>query len=84
MDATEHKEVPGRFGVKGYPSIKFFPGGKKDDSVAIDYDGARNAMGMSDWALEKTKDLKLFQQVQLTSQEIYDENCKGRGSSSLT
>ena len=60
MDATEHKEAPGRFGVRGYPTIKFFPGGKKDDSSAIDYDGPRTAGGMTEWAIEKTKDMKHF------------------------
>lgn len=50
VDATENKEAAGRFGVKGYPTIKFFPGGKKDDDSAIDYDGPRTAQGMADWA----------------------------------
>lgn len=72
VDATEHKEAAGRFGVRGYPTIKFFPGGKKDDSSAIDYDGPRTAGGMTEWAIEKTKDLKNFAQVQLVSQEVYD------------
>lgn len=71
VDATEQKEVAGRFGVRGYPTIKFFPGGKKDDGSAIDYDGARTAGGMTEWALEKTKDLKNFDHVQLTSQKDY-------------
>ncbi len=50
VDATENKEAAGRFGVRGYPTIKFFPGGKKDDGSAIDYEGPRTAQGMADWA----------------------------------
>jgi protein disulfide-isomerase A6 len=46
--------------VSGYPTIKFFPGGKKDDSSAINYDGQRNAVAMAEWAREQTKDLKHF------------------------
>ena len=72
MDATEHKSTPGKFGVRGYPTIKFFPGGKKDDGSAIDYDGPRTASGMTEWAIEKTKGEKNFDHVQLTSQEVYD------------
>lgn len=72
VDATEHKEAAGRFGVRGYPTIKFFPGGKKDDGSAIDYDGPRTAAGMTEWALEKTKGLNNFEQVQLTSQDVYE------------
>jgi protein disulfide-isomerase A6 len=47
VDATENKEAAGRFGVRGYPTIKFFPGGKKDDSSAIDYSGQRTAQAMA-------------------------------------
>jgi protein disulfide-isomerase A6 len=50
VDATENKESAGKFGVSGYPTIKFFPGGKKDDSSAIDYNGPRTASAMADWA----------------------------------
>ena len=43
VDATVHSKSAGRYGVKGYPSIKFFPGGKKSgDGSPIDYDGARD------------------------------------------
>lgn len=58
VDATENKNAGERFGVRGYPTIKFFPAGKKDESSAIDYEGARNAAAMAEWAREKTKDLK--------------------------
>lgn len=42
VDATENKELAARFGVQGYPTIKFFPVGSKDDSSAVDYNGARS------------------------------------------
>lgn len=58
VDATENKETAGRFGVQGYPTIKFFPHGKKDDSSAESYDGQRTASALAEWAREKTKDLK--------------------------
>lgn len=80
VDATENKESAGRFGVQGYPTIKFFPGGSKDDSSAINYDGPRTASGMTEWALEKTKDMKHFEHTQLTSQSVYDDSCKGRST----
>jgi protein disulfide-isomerase A6 len=72
VDATENKDSASKFGVRGYPSIKFFPGGKKDDSSAIDYEGARSASAMAEWARERTKDLKHFEHVRLTSQKEYD------------
>ncbi len=38
--------------MKGYPTIKFFPGGKKDGD-AQDYDGGRTAGDIVNWALDK-------------------------------
>lgn len=32
-DCTVHSKVCSRYGVSGYPTIKFFPGGLKDDSL---------------------------------------------------
>ena len=37
IDATENQELASRFGVKGYPTIKFFKAGQKDDSRYISY-----------------------------------------------
>ncbi len=81
VDSTEQKEVSGKYGVRGYPTIKFFPAGKKDESSAIDYDGQRTAAAMAEWAREKTKDLKIFEHTRLTSQAQYDEFCAGRSNS---
>ena len=38
VDATVHKELGTRFGVKGYPTLKFFKKG-----ISIDYAGPRDA-----------------------------------------
>lgn len=38
VDATVHKDLGTKFGVKGYPTLKFFKNG-----VAIDYAGPRDA-----------------------------------------
>ena len=38
VDATEHKELGARFGVRGYPTIKFFVDGEPSD-----YSGPRDA-----------------------------------------
>lgn len=47
VDATENKVISGKFGVSGYPTIKFFPAGKKDETSAIDYDGGRTALALA-------------------------------------
>jgi len=40
VDADAHKDLGGRFGVKGFPTLKFFPKGSKEP---IDYSGGRTA-----------------------------------------
>lgn len=42
VDATENGEIAKRFGVNGYPSLKFFPGGVKSDDLVEDYNGGRD------------------------------------------
>jgi len=50
VDATQSQELASRFGVKGYPTIKFFSPGQKDDSSVVDYEGGRSESAMAEWA----------------------------------
>ena len=42
VDATIHTQMSQRYGVQGFPTIKFFPAGKKDGQ-AEEYGGGRTA-----------------------------------------
>jgi len=42
VDATVNSQLAHRYGVQGYPTIKFFPAGHKNGQ-AEDYDGGRTA-----------------------------------------
>ena len=42
VDATVHKQLAQQYGVQGFPTIKFFPAGKKSGRVE-DYNGGRTA-----------------------------------------
>lgn len=53
LDATIHKATASRYGIQGYPTIKYFGPGKKDSSSAVDYDGGRTADAIVNWALQK-------------------------------
>jgi len=50
-DATEHKSIGGRFGVKGYPTLKFFVNGKEKE-----YNGGRKSPDIVSWLKKKTGD----------------------------
>jgi len=52
VDATVHASLASRYGVQGYPTIKVFPSGKKSGD-GEDYQGARSASGIVDFAKEK-------------------------------
>lgn len=53
LDATVHQRKASEYNVRGYPSIKYFAGGKKDSSSAEDYSGGRTASDIVAFALEK-------------------------------
>ena len=50
VDATEHGELADKFGVKGYPTLKFFP---KGSTTPVDYEGGRTADTIVSWVNEK-------------------------------
>ena len=51
VDADEHKELGRRFGVQGFPTLKWFDG-KSDKPV--DYTGGRDLESLTKWVTEKT------------------------------
>lgn len=52
MNADEHKDLGGRFGVKGFPTVKIFGANKNKPE---DYNGARTADGLVSAALAAAK-----------------------------
>lgn len=69
LDASVNRQFDQTFGLKGYPTIVMIPGGAKDKSVYIPFDGARTANAMVDWVKEKIKVNKGFLVERLDSQD---------------
>jgi len=51
VDADAHRELGSRFGVSGFPTIKYFPAGS---TTPEDYSGGRTAADMTDFINKKT------------------------------
>lgn len=51
VDATENQKLASDYGIKGYPTIKFFP--KNAPVNPIDYDGGRTADTIVQWVNKK-------------------------------
>lgn len=52
LDATVHTLKAAQYGIEGYPSIKYFPVGKKDPDQILDYNGGRTSNNVINWALD--------------------------------
>ncbi|CAF1367088.1 unnamed protein product [Adineta ricciae] len=75
VDATVHTQLAQRYGVQGFPTIKFFPGGRKDGQ-AEEYDGGRTSDDIVAWALDKTQaNIPPPDVVEITSQQVLDDHC---------
>merc|ERR1712076_353261 len=51
IDATIHSEVAKKYGVRGYPTLKWF---KKDPENALEYGGGRKEAEIVSWIKKKT------------------------------
>jgi protein disulfide-isomerase-like protein len=51
VDADKHRDLGGRFGVTGFPSLKFFPANTKEPEA---YSGGRTAADIMDFVNKKT------------------------------
>ncbi|KAF5293320.1 hypothetical protein FQR65_LT10985 [Abscondita terminalis] len=53
LDATVHTRKGSEYNIKGYPTIKYFPAGKKSKDSVEDYDGGRTSKDIISWSLDK-------------------------------
>lgn len=77
VDATVHSGLAQRYGVQGYPTIKYFGPGAK--TRAEEYDGGRTASDIVTWAMNKvSENAPPPEIVQLTEQAQLEEACDNK------
>ena len=80
IDATVHGALAQRFGVNGYPSVKYWDYGleSKGDSKVKDYQGERTADAIVGFASSLADKADIDPDVhEVIKQSVYDDNCKG-------
>ncbi|KAI6205438.1 Protein disulfide-isomerase [Aphelenchoides besseyi] len=76
LDATVHTVKSNQFGIRGFPTIKYFPPGSSSASDAIEYNGGRSKNDIVQWALAKAaENLPPPELKQATSKEAVKEAC---------
>lgn len=77
IDATAHQSKPSEYGVRGYPTIKYFAAGSKSRGSADEYDGGRTAEDIVRWAEEKAlASLPAPEINQITSSAVLKAACE--------
>lgn len=80
LDATAHQSKASEYGVRGYPTIKFFAAGSKSSGSAEEYDGGRTADDIVRWAEEKAvASLPAPDINQVTSGDVLKAACEQHG-----
>jgi protein disulfide-isomerase A6 len=78
VDATVNHQLASRFQIQGFPTIKAFPPGPKSDSSAIEYQGAREAEALVEWATSTFQQYggKIVMEVpEIVNQAVFESSC---------
>jgi len=76
IDASEYQTYAQKYGIKGFPTLKYFPAGQKTENDAKDYDNDRSAKGILQWAKSRSAEVKPPPEViEMINGKILKESC---------
>ena len=77
LDATVHQSTAQKYGIRGYPTIKYFGPGSKAN--AEEYDGGRTSSDIVTWAMNKfAENAPAPELIELTEQSLLTEACDNK------
>lgn len=79
LDATVHQSKASEYGVRGYPTIKYFPAGKKTARDSEEYNGGRTSSDIVNWALDKhAANVPPPELIEIVDEKSFDKACDGK------
>ncbi|KAK8798829.1 hypothetical protein WA158_007913 [Blastocystis sp. Blastoise] len=80
VDATVNTDLAGEYQIQGYPTIKVFKGGRKDEQSVSDYSSERTAAALVDFASKLYADYDFevknpIEVIEVHNQETFDSIC---------
>ncbi|OON17010.1 protein disulfide-isomerase domain protein [Opisthorchis viverrini] len=77
VDATVHNQLSQKYGIRGFPTIKFFPAGSKKNTDPVDYDGGRTSDDIVRWAMDKAEaSMPDPELTEITSSAVFSDACE--------
>lgn len=84
VDCTTQQTLCQTFGVRGYPTIKYFPPGSRDHTAAQEYQGGREEPQITKYAMDLfSKYGGELELNQITTQEGFKKDCLDSDNSSF-
>lgn len=77
IDASQYQSYAQKFGIRGFPTLKYFPAGPKTQDDAKEYDQDRSSKSIVEWAKSQAAEIRPPPEVkQMTSEKILKESCE--------
>lgn len=77
IDASQYQSYAQKYGIRGFPTLKYFPAGPKTEGDAKEFDGDRSSQGILQWAKSKAGEVRPPPElVQMTSEKVLKESCE--------
>lgn len=76
IDASQYQAYAQKYGIRGFPTLKYFPAGPKTTEDAKEYNNDRSASGILQWAKSQAAEFKPAPDViQMTSEKVLKDSC---------